>query len=344
MTATTGFSTILAPLLGGAPVQRDALRAAFTEVLEGRASSAEVGAFLGGLAGRARSSDAVEFVAACRAMQPQVDFRRPGQLTVNLVGTGGGRSTFNISTASAFVLAAIGVRVVKTGSGAFSSRSGFAETASALQVLKPLPFETLQQISDAVGIVLVHPSAYPAPLRGLAETIRPASFRQLGGFVNTIGPLLSPVIVDLPVMGASSPGLFQLLRHSVAALGDPDALIISGEGALDEVSPLGVTQLGRSSTGQLWTFDAASVQLAPVEWDGLAGVEPLKSAGLLRRLLGGQGTAAQRDTVALNVAIVLHAIGHSPSVDAGLMVARDALDRGLAAEKLGLLQAALRSC
>ncbi|HUS67504.1 MAG TPA: hypothetical protein VMZ28_23365, partial [Kofleriaceae bacterium] len=208
----SALTQLVRTLCAGDPAPEEAFAAAFAEVtaevtaeVSARGGTpAEIGAMLGSLAARMRADDAVAFVRACRTTQPPVPVPGGAKPSVNLVGTGGGRPTFNVSTTTAFLLAAAGVTVIKTGSGAYSGRSGFAETAAALGVLRNLDWPELLDVAQRVGMVLVHPSRYAPVLGTLALAIKPASMKAVGGFVNAIGPLLAPVAVDHRVFGASS--------------------------------------------------------------------------------------------------------------------------------------------
>ena len=161
-------------------------------------------------------------IAALRATHPQRRFAlADGRTTVNLVGTGGGPSTFNITTTAAFVVAAAGVVVVKTGSGACRSKAGFADVAAKLGTLKlSMPWDMIQSIAEDVGIVFV-PLTHYAPVLGPFEQVLTLPVhRHIAAYLNKIGPLLSPVKVDHQVIGANSRACLEMLAGACRLLGD----------------------------------------------------------------------------------------------------------------------------
>ena len=343
----SALTSLVRALCAGEAAAEGAFADAFAEVTAGAAAPAEAGALLGALAARLRSDDAVAFVRACRRAQPLVPVGGHGRPSVNLVGTGGGRSTFNVSTTTAFVLAAAGVTVVKTGSSAYSSRSGFAETAAALGVLRNLEWPALVEVAERVGLVLVPPSRYPPVLGTLAATIKPASMKAVGGFVNAIGPLLAPVAVDHRVLGASTERLFALLTDAAQALGDLPAHLVYGEEGLDEAATIGLTRVRTVDAAgvRTWLVDARELPLAAVGWDDLAGLDPMASARLVQTILAGRGSPQQTDLVALNAAVTLRAVGAAGSLDlkGAFRECRALLEKGAAGEVLGKLRAALQN-
>ena len=141
-----------------------------------------------------------------RSRYPQREIKHPaGRPTVNIVGTGGGPSTFNITTTAAFVVAAGGVVVVKTGSAACRSKSGFADVAAKLGTLKvTMAWERIEAIVAEVGIVFVPPSCH-APVMGQMEyQLTSPVHRNVSSYFNKLGPLLSPVKTDYRLIGGNS--------------------------------------------------------------------------------------------------------------------------------------------
>ena len=170
------------------------------EFLAGAAefSPAEVAAVLGYLLGRLNAEDAAALASVVRSQHPQRQMKLPeSHLTVNIVGTGGGPATFNITTTASFVVAAAGLTVIKTGSHAFRGKSGFADVAARLGTIKvSMPWDHLEATARDIGIVFVPPSYHVPVLGQLANSFSPDVFRKVGGYLNKLGPILSPLRVD----------------------------------------------------------------------------------------------------------------------------------------------------
>jgi anthranilate phosphoribosyltransferase len=308
----------------------------------------EVGAVLGYLLGRLDSGDAAAVVSVLRELQPQRPFDSiAGRTSVNIVGTGGGPSTFNISTTAAFVVAATGTTVVKTGSGAIRSKSGFADVASRLGTLKvAMPWEEIEAIVADVGIVFVPPSHYPAAMGLLEQNLTVPVYRSAALYFNKIGPLLSPVRVNYRFLGANSLSCLQMLAGACRILGDIPTSLVSSDEGLDEVSTIGrTTQIHLTAGGRAdQSIDPRSLGIEPPAFEALHGFEPAAAAECCERILAGKGTAAQADIVALNAGAVLASIGHSADLSTGFRTAAQILREGEGLNKLRQLRERVWKC
>jgi anthranilate phosphoribosyltransferase len=304
---------------------------------------AEIGAILGCLLGRRNAEDAAALVAALRELHPQHDMRfidrRP---TVNMVGTGGGPSTFNITTTAAFVVAASGGVVVKTGGNARRSKSGFLDVAARLGTLKlAMSWEQIESIASDVGIVFVPPSHYPLALGQLEQTLTPSGCRNAAIYLNKLGPLLSPVRVGHQFIGANSSPCLEMLAGACRLLGDVPATLVLSDDGLDEVSSRANTTVIRLSAAGDETKTVvcpAVLGISPPALDALEGAAPAAAAACCERLLSGKGTAAQTDIVALNAAVVMTSTGLAADVHAGFHAARQLIENGEALRKLQRLR------
>jgi anthranilate phosphoribosyltransferase len=317
-------------------------QADFAELFaEARPAPAEIAALLGYLLGRQDGDEAAAFIQALRDRFPQRTVRVDGRPTVNLVGTGGGRSTFNITTTTAFVVSAAGAVVVKTGSGAWRSRTGFAEVAGALGAMKAVPWEQLEAIAREVGIVFI-PPLYTAPiLARWAHALGAATFRNVAGYVNKLGPLLSPVRVDHRFIGVTPPAALEMLARASAVLGDVPATLVASDDGLDEVSTAAgtsIVRLAADGTRRDTRIDPGELSIKAPQPDELQGSDPAESADICAAILAGRGSPAQTDIVAVNAAVVLAEIGAAASVRSGLDEARRLLREGAALRKLEQLR------
>jgi anthranilate phosphoribosyltransferase len=306
----------------------------------------ELAALLGCLLGRHDGRDAATVVSAIRRLSPPKRIAGTADSpTVNIVGTGGGPSTFNVSTATSFLLAAAGVKVIKTGSTAWRSRSGFMEVAMALGCLKEsLTWDHIEALADETGIAFVPPAQYPSVLRDTASLLTPAIFRRVGYYINIIGPLLSPVAVDFRFLGASSRARQALLVDAATALGDIPACVVAAENGMDEVSSIGdTTVVAIDAAGQCdtMTIDPTMLPLTDVNIEDLAGLNPIGAAKLLKRILSGQGTVQQSEIVALNGATVLWQMGRHDSLAVAFDACLALISAGKPAAKIEALREAL---
>ncbi|MEX0679051.1 MAG: hypothetical protein WD063_18400 [Pirellulales bacterium] len=299
----------------------------------------EIGAVLGYLLGRFNSEDAAAMVSALRERHPQLEVKlADGRPTVNIVGTGGGPSTFNITTTAAFVVAAAGAVVVKTGSNACRSKSGFADVAAKLGTLKvAMPWERIQEIVAQVGIAFIPPS-YHVPALGLViHNLTLPAYRNAALYLNKLGPLLSPVKTQYRFIGAHSGLSMEMLAGACRLLGDVPTTLVSSEDGLDEVSTLARTtlvQLMADGSRQDDSIDPRLLGIDPPSLDALCGYEPAAAAECCEQILSGNGTTAQTDIVALNAGVVLSCLGLAADRAAGFQAAMQILKDGRALRKL----------
>lgn len=309
----------------------------------GDLSPGETGAILGYLLGRLDCEDAAAMVSAVRELHPQREVKTAdGRTTVNLVGTGGGPSTFNITTTAAFVVAAAGAVVVKTGSAACRSKSGFADVAAKLGTMKlAMPWEQIESIANDVGIVFIPTVHYAPVLATLEDSLPTSTYRNAAGFLNKIGPLLSPVKVDYQFIGANSQPCMEMLSGACQILGDTPATVVWAEDGLDEVSSSARTHVVRltNAGGRVdETIEPSAVDVQPPPPGALDGLEPTEAAACCERILAGHGTAAQTEIVALNAGVVLASLGRYSDWQAGFQAAAQLLKEGAGYAKLKALR------
>ena len=260
-------------------------------------------------------------------------------LLVDTAGTGGGAvTTFNISTAAAFVVAGAGAPVAKHGNRSFTSRSGSADVLEALGVRIDLTPERMGEILEEAGIVfmfapLLHPAMrHVGPVRrGLGITT----------MMNILGPLANPAGARRQVIGVADERLLALIPGALLELGHLRALVVHGAPGMDEVSPIGATRVAELSNGSIreYTITPAEVGLQPVAAEGLAGGEPADNAAILEAVLAGQGGAA-RSAVVLNAAAAILVADRAGSWPEAVRLAETTIDSGAAAGALEALRVA----
>lgn len=331
---------LIGRLSGRADLSAEDARAAFDIVMAGQASQVQIAGLLVGL--RTKGEAPAEVAGGVRALR-QAMVRVEAADTDSLVdtcGTGGGAlTTFNISTAAALLAAGMGIRIAKHGNRSFTSRCGSADVLEELGVRIDIPPEAMATILEDAGIVfmfapLLHPAMrHVAPIR-----------RELGipTIMNLLGPLTNPAGARRQVVGVTDPELLDLVAHALRELGHHRALVVHGEPGLDELSPLGATEMA--------VLDGGSVQRRTVYprdfgWSdlddaGLAGGLPPHNARVILEVFGNERHDAARAAVTLNAGAAVYVSGRVGSLEEGVEQADQALSRGAALEALERLRAA----
>jgi anthranilate phosphoribosyltransferase len=309
----------------------------FGDLMEGKATEAQKGALLLGIATRGETAEEVAgAVAALRARMRRVQSRRAPLL--DTCGPGGlGRDLFNLSTAAAVVAAGAGAAVAKHGNRSISSRVGSADMLAASGVAVELEPERAARILDEVGLVfLFAPSFHPA-MKELGTVRRELGIRTI---FNALGPLANPAGAQRQLIGVGRPELVRLLADALASLGSERAIVFHSENGLDELVP-GTPAFGvevRDGWTRPWRFDPSALSQDPVAVEQLAGGDAATNAAMLERLLSGEN-GARREAVLLNVAVALIVEGRAADVREGYERACASLDSGAAARIFERLRA-----
>jgi anthranilate phosphoribosyltransferase len=312
----------------GESLSAEAAHAAFDVVMRGEASVAQIAALL--IALRIKGETPAEVAGAARALRSAMvplAADRPDEL-VDTCGTGGGRvSTFNISTAAALLAAGAGVRVAKHGNRSFTSSSGSADVLEALGVTIETPVAVMQRALSEAGIVFMFaPLMHPA-MRHVGPVRRELAVPTV---MNIVGPLANPASAGRQVVGVAEAARMPLIARALAELGTEHALVVHGAPGLDEISPLGATQVMEVRGGAVheWVIEADAYLERPVSAQELAGGDPATNARTILAVLGGQGPAGAEAAVVLNAAAALYVAGRTPDFASGVEAARRALQAG----------------
>jgi anthranilate phosphoribosyltransferase len=311
------------------------------EIMDGQVPPAQIAGLLMALALKGeRPSEMVGFARAMRARATAMP--EPIDDVFDTCGTGGdGAHTFNVSTASAIVLAGTGVRVAKHGNRAVSSRAGSADVFEALGVnLEATPPQVHRALVEA-GIAFFFAPAWHPSMRHAGPTRKELGVRTA---FNLLGPLTNPAGARRQVVGVSRPEHTELVARTLEALGTERAWVVHGAGGLDELSTLGHTKVSEVRNGAVNTFyvHPGDVGLGVASRDDLAGGVAAENAGMVTRLLAGE-RGPRRDVVLFNTAAALLVAGRVPTVADGVAVAADSIDSGRAAVALARMVEASRS-
>jgi len=315
----------------------------FGIVMRGEATPAQLGGLL--LALRVKGETAEEVAGAARALRAAM-IRVPaaGAHLVDTCGTGGGAiTTFNISTAAAFVAAGAGASVAKHGNRSFTSQCGSADVIEALGVRIALDAtQAAHALQEACITFLFAPHFHPAMKH--AAPVR----RELGvpSLMNLLGPLANPAGVRRQVVGVADRERAPLMAEALARLGTEHALVVHGEVGMDEISPTGATAVWEVRGGVVtsWRLDPARYGLAIADVAALRGGKPGVNAERVEGLLRNEpGDSAGAAAVLLNAAAAIYVAGLARTYDDGLARAREALGSGSARRALERLRAASTS-
>jgi anthranilate phosphoribosyltransferase len=333
----------LRALAAGEELGEDQAGAAFDAIMCGEATPGQIGTLLLGLRAQRHGETAAVVAGVARALRRAmvaVPADRPAEL-VDTCGTGGGCvTTFNISTVAAFVAAGAGVRIAKHGNRSYTSRSGSADMLEALGIPLDLPVAALPMVLAEAGMVFMFaPRMHPA-MRHVAPVRRELDVPTV---MNLVGPLANPAGVGRQVIGVADPARLSSVAGALAALGTIHALVVHGAPGLDEISPVGPTEVVevRAATERRWMIDPDRLGLAAGTLDDLAGGAPTDNAALARAILAGRGPVGARTAVILNAAGAIYVAGRTATFAEAVASAADSLDAGHGLAALERLRAAV---
>jgi anthranilate phosphoribosyltransferase len=273
-----------------------------------------------------------------RERNPQPD--PPPAPTVNIVGTGGGPSTFNLSTASAFVGAAAGARVIKTGSRAYKSRTGSVDLLDRLGVQMTKSYEETEELLSTIGIACAGPFVYPRELRLLARTILPFDMKTMGRFFNVIGPFLAAVPVTRQITGVSDHSMLPTFEQLASDDPRKDFWLCSNELGADELLSIVESRVYDSARGEAFTLKPKEIGLGAGSFDDLLPVPDIDAtADHFLALISGEGPPAALESIRLNAAAMAINGEAAKEWPEALQLAADAMSSGEAVRLIEKLRA-----
>jgi anthranilate phosphoribosyltransferase len=302
-------------------------------IMSGQATEAQIGGYLVGLHMKGETVEEIAGSArAMRSVASQVPYTVNGDPLLDTAGTGGdGAHTFNISTATACVVAGTGHKVAKHGNRAASSRCGSADVLAALGAKLDLTPEQVARCIEQVGMGFIFaPSFHPA-MKYAAGPRRELGQRTV---FNLLGPLTNPAGATHQLLGVYDARLTEMIAEVLGSLGGKAAFVVNGHGGLDELTTNGPNRVSHLKDGRVHTYeiDASSLGLRPARIEQLRGGEPEQNASILYALLKGEDLSPRKDVVLLNSAAAL-ATEHG-DLRLGLVEARTSLESGAALDKL----------
>ena len=336
MSSPFNFSATLNQLLAGQNLDYAVTRQAFEELLHGRLTSAQVAGLL--IALRLKGETVDEVAAAAQVMRDLVTpVVLPVDLpVVDLCGTGGdGAHTFNISTASMFVLAAAGAKVAKHGGRSVSSSSGSADVLEYMGVNINLTPEQVAQSIQTVGVGFMFAPNHHSAMRFAGPVRKELGVRTV---FNILGPLTNPALARRQVMGVYSANLLDLQAQVLARLGSSRALIVHGDNGMDELCIECDSQIAELDQGQVrrYRIKPEDFGLTRASHDVLRAHSVAESAEKIQMALRGEGGAIA-DIVLLNAAAGLYTAGLVQTLGQGVELARATVASGAGLKALQTL-------
>jgi anthranilate phosphoribosyltransferase len=306
-------------------------------IMAGDASDAQAAGLMIGLRTKGETVEELAGMArTMRALAAPVSTARDG--LVDTAGTGGGRSTFNVSTTAALIAAGAGCAVAKHGNRSATSRSGSADVLEALGVRIDLGPDAVGRCIDEIGFGFMFAPAHHAAMRYVIPVRKELAVRTIFNF---LGPLTNPAGARRQVIGVSDPGYVETIAGALAILGVERALVVSSQDALDEMSIAAPTTVVEVDGADLkhYTVAAADVGLPETrDQDATVGGSPEDNAATTRAILSGE-QSARRDLAVLNAAAAIYAAGLADDLADGVAAAQAAIDDGAAMRTLEALVA-----
>jgi anthranilate phosphoribosyltransferase len=328
------FTSILDKIVRCQDLDKNEAEQALQQIINGEIENEQIASFLTAMRTKGETTEELTaFVRVMREAAVKPDVEVDG--AVDLCGTGGDSSgTFNISTASMFVVAGAGVPVLKHGNRSVSSKSGSADVLEALGGVAMLKKEQVEQVFEETGLVFMFAPFFHPAMKHVMPARRTMGIRT---FFNILGPLLNPAGVKRQMIGAYSKGVARQIAHILTNLNTEFAYTVNAHDGLDEVSLSAqseIYELDKNMVKESTTFDPRSLSFEWAELEDLQGGDADYNANIIRSIMANEATDAQRDVIVLNATFGIHASGKVDHLSEAKELAEDSLKSGKAMEAL----------
>jgi anthranilate phosphoribosyltransferase len=318
-------------LASGQDLSMDQAADVLRVIMEGNASETQIAAFLIALRTKGETVDELAGLASTmRALATPVHSDRTDLL--DTAGSGGGRTTFNVSTTAALIAAGAGCAVAKHGNRSATGLSGSADVLEALGARIDLDAAAVARCIEQVGFGFMFAPAHHQATRYVVPVRRELAVRTIFNF---LGPLTNPAGARRQVIGVSDAGFIDVVAGALARLGTDRALVVSSEDGLDEMSTAAPTHVVEVNGDAIerYTVSAGDVGIDPAPEDAVAGGTPDLNARVTRAILAGE-RSAHADLAHLNAGAAIYAAGRADTLAEGVEAARAACASGAAAASL----------
>ena len=327
---------ILAKLVAGNDLSVEEAKKAQEIILTGQATDAQIAAFLTALRMKGETIDEITGLASvlrdkANTIAPKIDKH------VDLVGTGGDCTySFNISTTSAFVVAAAGLPVAKHGNRSISSKSGAGDVLEALGVNISADPDVVSRCVETVGIGFMFAPHFNPAMKYVGKVRKELGFRTV---FNTLGPLSNPSRAKAMVVGVYDKNLTETIANAMMNMGVERALVVSGNDNMDEITLTGATTISeiKDNTVNTYTVTPEQFGFETVELKEIQGGDGKVNAQITKDILSGKEKGAKRNIVLLNAGATLYAGGMCSSIEEGIKLAEKTIDSGKAASIIDAL-------
>jgi len=306
-----------------------------TEIKEGKATEVQIGGFLAALTTKGPVPEEIAAIASsmrrlCNVITPKVE----GYLT-DTCGTGGGATTFNISTADSIVAAAAGVPISKHGSRSISSKSGSADVLEALGVNINLAPQQAEKLIEKVGIAFLYAPLFHPIMHRVFPPENALGVKTI--FYTIIGPLINPADARNHLMGVYKPELVKTVPSILKEMDFIHAMVVHSADGIDEMTTTAETMIGEVNRGKVEVYEVAPEEfgLPRARFEDVTGdFTPQENAEILRRIFQGKEKGPKRDIVLLNAGGVCYCGDIASDIREGIEIAENTIDEGEAYQKL----------
>lgn len=308
----------------------DEAYAVMNEIMNGETTPTQNAAFLAALSTKSTKAETIDEISGCaQAMREHALTVDGGDMdTLEIVGTGGDRAgSFNISTTTAFVAAAAGIKVAKHGNRAASSKSGTADCLEALGANINLEPEKCVSLLEDAGFCFFFAQKYHTSMKYVGSIRRELGFRTV---FNILGPLTNPIKPSRQLLGVYDEYLLEPLAKVLTSLGVKNGMVVYGREKLDELSTAGETAVCEFNNGEYSSYVLTPEQfgLTRSTKQDLEGGTPEENAAITRDILSGKDKGPKYETVLMNAGAALYIAGKATDIADGIEKARELIDNG----------------
>ena len=308
----------------------DEAYAVMNEIMNGETTPTQNAAFLAALSTKSTKAETIDEISGCaQAMREHALTVDGGDMdTLEIVGTGGDRAgSFNISTTTAFVAAAAGIKVAKHGNRAASSKSGTADCLEALGANINLEPEKCVSLLKDAGFCFFFAQKYHTSMKYVGAIRRELGFRTV---FNILGPLTNPIKPSRQLLGVYDEYLLEPLAKVLTSLGVKNGMVVYGREKLDELSTAGETAVCEFNNGEYSSYVLTPEQfgLTRSTKKDLEGGTPEENAAITRDILSGKDKGPKYETVLMNAGAALYISGKATDIADGIEKARELIDNG----------------
>lgn len=319
-------------VINGQDLAYDEAVQAMKEIMMGEASQIQMATFLTAL--RMKGETITEITACAEGMRSVGTHLQPGKEVLEIVGTGGDEAgTFNISTTSAFVIAAAGIPVAKHGNRSVSSKSGAADILEKLGVNLMLEVDEAKKVLDDTDMVFLFAQKYHAAMKNVGPVRKEMKERTI---FNILGPLTNPANATRQLLGVYDKDLVEKMAQVLSNLGVTRGLSVHGSDGLDEITVTGPTYCCEIRDGKLNSFTITPEQFGMKCYDlkEVIGGSPEENVQITKDILSGKEQGAKRDIVLLNAGMAIYIGRDDISMEDAVKLAAEMIDSGKAYEKM----------